>query len=172
MNMQIRKIQLEDLKSRVEWMNNPAVYSNMHFDIPITLENTVKWFNKNLNDDCRIDFAIEHDSRLVGFGGLTNIDKSVGKAEFYIFINPHEHSRGFGSKALIKILEYAFDTLSLNRVWLVTDAGNTVARKMYEKCGLSLEGILRQDALRNQKLIDRCRYAMLRSEFNKKIKEV
>lgn len=167
--MILRRIEKRDLEIRVDWMNNPAVYESMHFEVPITLPNTLNWFEKIKENDSRIDFAIENDSTLIGFGGLTQIDKQIKKAEFYIFINPKQHGKGFGTRAVRKILNYAFCDLRLNRIWLITDFQNLIARKMYEKCGFLLEGILRQDDLRNNNLIDRCRYAILKSDFDDKL---
>ena len=40
--MKIRRLQKEDLQTRVDWMNNPKVYSSMHFGIPVVMENTVR----------------------------------------------------------------------------------------------------------------------------------
>ena len=53
--MELRKISFEDLPVRVNWMNNPLIYNTMHYTIPITLDNTQKWFLQNVENRCRVD---------------------------------------------------------------------------------------------------------------------
>ena len=33
--MKLRKIEQNDLPTRVDWMNHPKVYQSMHFDVPV-----------------------------------------------------------------------------------------------------------------------------------------
>ena len=88
--IKLRKLQENDLPTRVEWMNNPMVYQTMHLTLPITLENTQRWFQKNQDCASRQDFVFEDsDGQIVAMGGLTNIDFSVKKAELYVFVAPH-----------------------------------------------------------------------------------
>lgn len=61
-------------------MNNPAIYSSMHFDIPITLENTIRWYN-NKGNDKRADRAIIDGEKVVAFCGITSIDHQERKGK-------------------------------------------------------------------------------------------
>jgi len=81
-------------------MNNPAIYKSMHFTPPISLEKTIEWHSRNQNNNNRCDVAFEdNEGNLVAMGGLTAIDYSVRKAEFYIFVNPQRQREGIGTKA-------------------------------------------------------------------------
>ena len=53
MKMIIRRLSEADLSTRVLWMNNPDVYSSMHFEIPITMEKTRMRFERNLSKEDR-----------------------------------------------------------------------------------------------------------------------
>ena len=55
--MIIRKLRIEDLATRVEWMNNPAIYKSMHFDVPVRMDKTLEWFERNQQREDRVDFA-------------------------------------------------------------------------------------------------------------------
>ena len=72
--MLIRKIEKSDLQLRVDWMNNPKIYSSMHFDLPVLLENTVRWFENNQTNNHRSDVCFVEKDEIVAFGGLTSID--------------------------------------------------------------------------------------------------
>ena len=57
--MQIRRIKIEDLKERVKWMNHPKVYSTMHFSVPVIIENTINWYNKNKDNLTRVSYLVK-----------------------------------------------------------------------------------------------------------------
>lgn len=164
--MKIRKLLKADLAERVLWMNNPAVYKTMHFVPPITLDKTIDWFEKNQSNSSRIDFAFENEKgQLVAMGGLTAIDYTVRKAEFYVFVNPKFQRQGIGSESTRLICEYGFDVLNLHKIYLFTNASNIGAKKTYEKVGFKLEGTHRDEMIANEKYDDRLYYGLLASEF-------
>lgn len=145
--MEIRTIQYEDLPLRVAWMNNPKVYSSMHFDVPILLENTINWFNRNQNNNSRLDVTILESEKIVAFGGFTSIDSKVGKAETYLFSDPEMHHQGFGTRAKMLMCKFGFEELGLNKLYFVANEDNYPIIRVNEKCGFILEGKLRQEYL-------------------------
>ena len=114
--MKIRRLQKEDLQTRVEWMNNEKVYSSMHFSVPVVMENTVRWFENNIGNEKRADVAFEEDGEIVAFGGLTGVDPTLKKAELYIFVNPNIQAKGYGTKATMLLCEYGFNEMGLHNV--------------------------------------------------------
>lgn len=165
--MKIRRINTSDLVARVDWMNNPMIYRTMHFVPPISLENTKKWYESNLNNNKRFDAVFEdEDGQLVAFGGLTNIDYSVRKAEFYIFVNPNMQGKGIGTAATKMLCKYGFDILQLHKIYLFTNASNKGAKKTYEKVGFVLEGVHREENIIAEKYEDRLYYGLLAKEFD------
>ena len=163
--MKIRKLQKEDLSIRVEWMNHPNVYSSMHFEIPVKLENTIRWFENNLNNDRRRDVTfVDDDNNIVAFGGLTGTDPILRKAELYIFVNPNIQAKGYGTKATKLLCEYGFKEMRLHKIYLETNGDNYAAQKVYERCGFKLEGILRHEYLKDSEWKDRVYYGLLEDE--------
>ena len=164
--MKIRRIEIGDLETRVKWMNNPVIYANMGFTPPITLENTIKWYNKNLSLENRIDVTyIDDNNNIVGFGGITNIDPILRCGETYTFISPDFHGKGFGTHANQLLIDYAFNTLKLNKIISHVDEPNIASRRVREKLGFKLEGIIRDAKILNGALIDRYYYGLLKREY-------
>lgn len=62
--MIVRRLTKEDLQLRVNWMNNPKVYSSMHFETPVLMDNTIRWFENNIGNHKRADLAFEEMVRL------------------------------------------------------------------------------------------------------------
>ena len=163
--MIIRKLQKEDLPIRVQWMNNPRVYESMHFDLPVTLENTIKWFENNQKKDNRYDVCFEENHAVVAFGGLTSIDSDLKKAELYIFVNPNLQRSGLGTESTRLLCGLGFEELKLHKIYLITNEDNIAAIKVYQKCGFSLEGKHRDEYLKDEEYKDRLYFGLLNEEY-------
>ncbi|MEE0947362.1 MAG: GNAT family protein [Bacteroidales bacterium] len=163
--MNIRTITENDLPLRVKWMNHPKIYTSMHYDIPVLLENTLSWYKKNKENPNRIDVVFEDNCEILAMGGLTGIDTISKKAELYIFVNPFAHSKGIGTESTRLLCKYAFENLNLKKVFLVTNETNLSAQKVYEKVGFKLEGRLRKEVLVNGMLEDRFYYGIFSNEL-------
>ena len=164
--MLIRKIEKSDLQLRVDWMNNPKIYSSMHFDLPVLLENTVRWFENNQTNNHRSDVCFVEKDEIVAFGGLTSIDDVLKKAELYIFVNPDSHKSGIGTRATKLLCKYGFEELDLHKIYLLTNENNVAAIKVYQKCGFILEGRLRDEYMAEGGYMDRLYFGLLKTEFD------
>lgn len=166
--MKLRKLAICDLLKRVEWVNSPHVYQSMHFNVPITFENTLKWFENNQDTTSRTDVVFEDDSgNIVAMGGFTSIDDKLRKGELYIFVGPEYQGKGYGTEATKLLCEYGFNTLKLYKIYLYTNSNNFGAIRTYEKVGFKLEGVLRKETLYKDNLIDRLYFGLLNTDFNK-----
>lgn len=165
--MIVRRLNKDDLSTRVEWMNNPRIYSSMHYEVPVCLEKTLLWYEKNLNNDARVDLVFEENGDLLAMGGLTSINREVNKAELYIFVNPNLQRAGIGTKATKMLCKYGFEQVGLNKIFLETNEDNYIARRVYEKCGFKLEGIHREEYKNKEGLyLGRIYMGLLKNEFN------
>ena len=154
----IRKFEYGDIEKKVEWINNPLINEYLHYDIPITVDGTKKWFeSKSAN---RYDCVIEYDGVPIGLIGLLQIDDVNQKAEYYISLGEIDYlGKGVASKATELILNYAFIDLQLNKVYLNVDADNSRACRFYDKSGFKKEGYFKKEIFARGHLIDRVRYA-------------
>lgn len=162
-----RRLKLEDLQLRVNWMNHPHVYSSMHFAVPVIMENTIKWFENNIGNKKRADLTFIENGEIVAFGGLTEINRETNKAELYIFVNPEAQQKGIGTRATKKLCRYGFDELRLEKIYLLTNEDNVAAQRVYLKCGFVLEGKLRNEYINSEgRLMCRMYYGLLKGELN------
>lgn len=166
--MIIRKIQKDDLATRVEWMNNPRIYSSMHYDIPVLLENTISWWENNQTKNNRTDVVIIENEDIVAMAGFTNIDWKIKKAETYLFTNPNKLNTGIGTKAKKMLCEYGFNILGLKKLYFITNEDNYASIRINEKCGFVLEGRMRKEYLTKDGILkDRLYFGLLKEEWNK-----
>lgn len=165
--MKLRKLSRRDLSIRVEWMNNPDIYKSMNFIPPISIEKTNEWYLSIKDNPKRFDATfVDENEGILAFGGLTNIDYSVRKAEFYVFVNPTKHKMGLGTFATILLCKYGFDVLQLHKIYLYTNATNIAAKRTYEKVGFKLEGVHRDEKIVNEQYEDRLYYGLLSDDFS------
>lgn len=167
--MVIRKLALGDLQQRVDWMNNPHVYKSMHFDVPVLIDKTIEWYYRNQQREDRIDCAFIDDAdEIVAFGGITSINKEIGKGETYIFTNPEAHRKGIGTEAMKLLCKYGFETVGLNKLYAYTNEDNEGSIRLHQKVGYEIEGRLRQEYKDAEgALKDRFYLGCLRQDYSK-----
>lgn len=162
-----RRFSFEDIDTRVEWINNPSIHSTMYFDLPATIENTRKWFERIKSNDTRVDFTfVSETGGLLAMGGFTGISEEHKHGEFYVMVNPAMHGQGIGKRVSEWMYNYGFSVKNLNKIYLYTNDDNVSAYNIYEKAGFVLEGIMREHKWKEGKFINRRFYGLLHSEWD------
>lgn len=157
----LRLFEERDIEKKVEWINNPENNLHLHYDIPLCVENTRKWFHAKDNSR-RLDYVIEYDGIPVGLIGLLAIDHFHHKAEFYISMGETAYkNRGIATEASRMLADYGFGRLGLHKIYLNTDGENYPAHRLFEKVGFTREGFFVDDMIHRGRYIDRIRYAIL-----------
>lgn len=168
MKITIRQFEKSDIPKKVEWVNNPENNQFLHYDIPLSVEKTERWFDSHLGEETRFDAVIEADGLPVGTIGLLSIDRKNSKAEYYIAMGETAYKRkGVAKEASRLLLQYGFEKLGLNRIYLFTETGNIAAQRLFERVGFQPEGTIREDIMRNGNYVDRIMYGYLKSGYRK-----
>lgn len=104
------------------------------------------------------------DGVLVGMTGFHNIDWAVPKLEIGYWARTHYTGQGYITEAVLRLTEFAFDTLGVNRVEIRMDDRNERSWRVAERAGFTLEGILRNEERAPSGLLRDTRiYAKVRS---------
>ena len=115
-------------------------------------------------------FLRKDDGLLVGKGGLHTIDWTVPKLEIGYWVRTSCARQGFASEAAAALATFARDRLGSHRLEITSDTRNVPSRKVAEKCGFTLEGILRQSRRgASGELADSCVYARTFPEWRDRI---
>jgi RimJ/RimL family protein N-acetyltransferase len=100
----------------------------------------------------RIDTA---EGRPVGQIELVDIHPLQRRAEVHLSIGEKDvWDRGYGARAVRRLLEHAFGDLGLRRVYALADEDNARVIRCLEKCGFAREGLLRRHRLRHGRPTD------------------
>jgi RimJ/RimL family protein N-acetyltransferase len=144
----------EDLKRWMPWAAEPQKPEDARAHCATM---TAKWHAREELDFC---FVRDDDGVLVGKGGLHTIDWSIPKFEIGYWIRSSCASHGYATEAADGLAAMAREVLGAVRLEIRSDARNHASRRVAEKCGFGLEGILRRSRRDNAgDLADSCMYA-------------
>ncbi len=94
---------------------------------------------------CRVVYQIMKHGEPIGEIALDQIAWRSGEAELKISIEDNRlHNHGYGTEAILVLLDQAFRKMNLKRIYLRVHARNTVALRCYEKVGFKKEGRLQR----------------------------
>lgn len=140
MKVELRELSLNDTENIVRWRNQDFVLENFIDKRLITKESHINYYHNRIETGLVKQFIIVCDEIDVGTTFLRDIDYQKKEAEFGIFIGEKDYlSKGVGSKAAKLIVEFGFDQLKLDRIFLRVLAYNVRAQKSYEKVGFHLD---------------------------------
>ncbi len=165
-NLTLRAITRADLPRYVAWLNDPEVIEHLSLFLPMNIDDETEWYEAQRKNASVQNFAIETKAgKHIGSVGLMNINQRVQSAELGIVIGEKsEWGKGYGQEAILLLLEYAFNTLNLNRVYLRVDTNHPGAIKCYQRCGFVTEGEMRQVEFRAGQFINQYLMSVLRRE--------
>lgn len=163
MKITIRKFEERDILDKIRWINDERNNQYLHYDLPLEYERTLAWYRKIQHRSDRYDAVIEVDGKAVGIVGLLNIDKVNRKAEYYITLGEQEYKgKGVATKASRMLIDYAFDVLGLQKLYLFTETENKQAQKLFERLGFVKEGMLKNDLMIEGRCIHRYVYGLVK----------
>jgi [ribosomal protein S5]-alanine N-acetyltransferase len=106
------------------------------------------------------------DGAFVGWCGLSRWNPDFRSASLGYCLTEAAWGQGYATEAAAALLEWAFDTLDLNRVQAEADTRNRASGRVLEKLGFVLEGTLREDCVVNGDVSDSWVYGLLRREWH------
>ena len=110
-----------------------------------------------------IELNVNHE--MIGDVYLLTLREKPDQAEIGFTLARGHWGRGYATEAVLRVLEYAFETLGKHRVMASALCDNTRSIALLERIDMKREGRLRQSAWFEGGWADECGYAMLRSEW-------
>jgi RimJ/RimL family protein N-acetyltransferase len=168
-NLRLRPLRYADRERLAELANNKNIWNTLRdmFPLPYTVDDADRFVDMVKQQEPQITFAIELDFEFVGVIGLVlQPDVYRKSAEIGYWIGEPYWGKGITTRALALAMEYAFETMKLERLFAGIFEGNEASKKVLEKCGFMLEGISRKAVYKNNRLMDEWRFGKLRSEWN------
>ncbi|EFN90706.1 GNAT family protein [Prevotella amnii] len=165
----LRALEEDDYITSVSWRNDNSITSLLgggKYFVSKQIERS--WVQKAINDNLNIRLAIcTIESNLyIGNIYLTEIDYINRKANTQILIGNHKFwNCGYGTEAMLLLLDYAFNHKNLHKVQAIVLKDNIASLKMHKKLGYIEEGLLRENIYKDGKYKDQVILSLLKSEY-------
>ena len=171
MNVKLGPIKKEYLSTYVKWFNDPTITKYLLMYRPMNFEQEEDWYKNAIKKENEIYFAIlidDSEEKLIGNCSIAidwrnrvgNVGITIGEKKYW--------GKGLGTEAMMKLCEYGFNTLNLNRIELETYEFNERAFKSYKKVGYKEEGRRRKAIFDDGNYWDAITMGILADEWNKK----
>ena len=101
---------------------------------PYTMEEELEFIkNQKITQPYTFSMLEKSTGEFIGNTGFMNIKD--GEAELGIVITYAKQNAGYGKEAIVNLLRYGWNELSLKRVYLEVYIDNDRAIRLYDKCG-------------------------------------
>ena len=143
MHFTLRPWNINDLDSLVTNANNPNIAKFMTdgFPHPYTKEKGISFIEMATKDSPIHIFAIDMDGKAVGGIGIHPQQDIMKKnAELGYWLGEEYWGKGIVSGAIKQVIDFAFTTYDINRVFARPFGTNVASQKVLEKCGFIKTG--------------------------------
>lgn len=174
-NVRLRRVRATDAPAFFSLLQDVAVIQHIGIEVPPSVEKTRRYIEDLLKkwrsgkamafSLCQLNTSTQEI--VGGFVSLEDINYRDAKGEMGIWLGRHFWGTGMAKTGLTLLLQVAFLTLHLRRVFARVAVENVRMHKRLESLGFEREGILRKDAEIHGEPHDMVLYAILKESYLK-----
>ncbi|MGB1237741.1 MAG: GNAT family N-acetyltransferase [Pseudomonadales bacterium] len=116
--------------------------------------------------------AIRQHGDIIGCIALSAVKDDLKKADLSYWISKEFQGQGIMSKVCLDFLQLGFEQYNLEKIEASVATQNIRSRKIHEKLGFELEGILKRAATVNDTVVDHARYGLLYGDYRRLIQRL
>lgn len=172
-NFRLRLLDEDDIYFLKQIREDPDTQKFLGSFVLLSNSSQKKWFME-LKDKSNTMFLVFENKQKdnwisVGYIRISDIDYINSSACVGGDIAKEFRGKGFAKEMYSLIFNLCFNSLNLNRLWLMVLDYNEVALNLYKKLGFKEEGIQREAVYKNGKYHDYIMMSLLRKDFKKEI---
>lgn len=152
-NTILKQIELSDAKAIFAIIDSQRKYLGKWLPFVAhthSIENTINFIKATIEMPAGLReyvFTIYYNNQFVGIAGLRDTDRINKKTEIGYWISEHMQGKGIVTNCVIKLIDFVFNELELNRIQIKTAIGNNQSSKLPKRIGFNFEGIERDGEL-------------------------
>jgi [ribosomal protein S5]-alanine N-acetyltransferase len=161
----IRPWRLDDAESLARHANNRKVWIALRdiFPHPYTIEDADTFLRSVINSEPVTLFCVEANGAAVGGIGIRiGTDVHRRTAELGYWLGEEFWRRGIMTEAVAVFTDFCFENFQLRRIHAEPFANNPALARVLEKAGFTFEGCLKNNVVKDGKLLDSLLYARTR----------
>ncbi len=169
MEITLRPWTITDLETLVKYANNRNIAKNLTdgFPYPYTIEDGKTFLGIVSKDNPVKVFAIDKDGEAIGsIGVFPQTDIHRKNAEMGYWLAEPYWGQGIMVQAIGLIVDYAFKTFDINRIFARPFGTNKASQRVLEKSGFILEATFNSALFKSGEYKDEFIYALRKGEQN------
>ena len=158
----IRPWRLDDAESLARHANNRKVWLAVRdlFPHPYTIQDAREFLQRTISEQAEMKFCVEIEGSAVGGIGVhPGQDVYRHTATVGYWLGEQFWGRGIMTEAVAVFTDFCFENFQLRRVYAEPFANNLASSRVLEKAGFTFEGRLKNNVLKDGKLLDSLLYA-------------
>jgi RimJ/RimL family protein N-acetyltransferase len=167
----LRPVEKEDALFILRWANDPQIRRLTAEVTPMTQAGFDEFLHKVQHDPDRVWFMVvlKGSNRVIGEAGLLRMFPPWRATDLTIILGePEAWRQGYGTEAILLLLDYAFGALNFHRVAVGVVGFNERAIHFYEKIGFKTEGIQRDGYFCDHVYHDFIMMSILEAEYRQR----
>jgi len=161
----VRPWRLDDAESLARHANNRKIWLAVRdlFPHPYTIQDAREFLQRTISEGSAMKFCIEIDGVAVGGIGVhpgEDVHRYTATAGYWL--GEEFWGRGVMTEAVTAVTDFCFENFLLRRISAEVFANNPASARVLEKAGFTFEGCLKNDVLKDGKLLDSLLYARTR----------
>ena len=167
--VRLRTLNLSDAKAIYEYLKDGEISKWTLIHQPYKRRNALTFILKShykriWKKEYVFGILLKDTNRLIGIISLLNVNWKDKNAEIGYWLGKKYWGRGLTTEAIGLILNFAFKKLKLHRVYAKVFEENTASKRVLEKNGFKLEGIMREIKYMHNKWHNDLRFGILDKE--------
>ena len=164
--LRLRPVKMEDAEAMYEYASKE---DNTYFVFPkhVTVDDTrhsiANYFMANPLGKFGIE--LKESNKFIGTIDI-RVDMKKFKAEIGYVLNHNYSKKGYATEAATKLVEFAFETLELEKVVATCDSRNTASESLMKRLGMKKEGHSRNHEIwKKGEWVDMLYYGLLKEDY-------
>lgn len=153
-SFRFRRLEQSDARTLFDWRNSDRVRKFMYNDRLIDWETHLGWVAQKISSSQDQIFVTSHGETEIGVIIFSEIDTVNRRCKWAFYIGSESSAPGSGSVMEWHAIDYAFNTLALNKLACEVLASNERVIRLHNRFGFVEEGVLRQHIWRDGQTID------------------
>lgn len=145
--------------------NHVDVRRFMYSDHEISPDEHARWLASLVGNARQRVFVVMHDAAVAGIVSLNAINLAHRSADWAFYLDPALQGKGLGSVVEFWLLDHAFNEVGLEKLNCEVLASNAAVVKMHQKFGFAIEGVRRENILKDGVRLDVVLLGITRGEW-------
>lgn len=148
--LRLRALTASDVPALKEWMPDLSIYSYWGKGPSKAEKNPELLFQKTEKPakSFHLGIVLKETNQVIGDIWVFRIENDR-MASVAIRLSSKYHGQGYGTEALSAMVRFCFTQTELRRLRAEVDIRNPASQRIFEKCGFTQEGLIRQGKMVN-----------------------